>query len=129
MRPHALNRPRWSRNGYRFAIGLETGIGRLSFRNLSSWVYSSRWAYRIRALSDRTCPQCSALVTLVILVTRLATNVVQWHAGLFNHARTMVESVQQKMSESEIGIFGRIAAIISENNTAPHSSSRGRAPF
>jgi len=38
----------------------------------------------------------------------------------------MVESVQQKILELEIGIFGRIAAIMSDNNKAPHSSSRGR---
>jgi len=35
-------------------------------------------------------------------------------------------SVQQKMSELVIGIFERIAANISDNNNAPHSSSRGR---
>jgi len=35
----------------------------------------------------------AASVDSVIFVTLLATNVVQWHAGLANHASTIVESV------------------------------------
>jgi len=61
----------------------------------SSWRGTPRLAKSAGLCSDWTCDQLAATVNSVIFVTLLATNVVQWHAGLANHASIIVESVQQ----------------------------------
>jgi len=63
-------------------------------------------------------------VDSVIFVTLLATNVVQWHAGLANNASTIVESVQQWNFEVSLGILGRMASAITDNRRAPHKGHR-----
>jgi len=44
----------------------------------------------------------------------------------FNYARTMVISVQKKISELTVGIIGRMVDAISVKGSAPQSPSRGR---
>jgi len=45
----------------------------------------------------------------------------------FYRPRTIVESVQRKISELAVGIFGRMVDAICASNRAPHSSSRGHS--
>jgi len=65
-------------------------------------------------------------VDSVVFVTMLPTNVVQCHAGLANHASTIVKSVQEWSFEFSLGILGRMASAISDKRIAPHNSSLGR---
>jgi len=68
----------------------------------------------------------AASVDSVIFVTLLATNVVQWHPGLANHASTIMEPVQQWNFEVSLGILERMASAISDKRRATHNSSLGR---
>jgi len=53
--------------------------------------------------TSQMCDQLAASVDSVIFFTLLAMNVVQWHAGLANHASTIVESVQQWSFDVSLG--------------------------
>jgi len=57
----------------------------------------------------------------------LDTNVVQEQAGFLNHARKMVESVQPKISQLAVGIFGRMVdATFASNSGEGAQFSQGQ---